>query len=38
MASSLLAAGVDRDEIISRLYQSGRENSVRLWGYMLYET
>lgn len=37
MASSLLAAGVDRDEIISRLYQSGRENSVRLWGYMLYE-
>lgn len=37
MASDLLAAGVDRDSIISSLYQSGTENRIRMWGYMLYE-
>ena len=37
MASALLAAGVDRDAVISQLYQSGTENRIRMWGYMLYE-
>ena len=37
MASALLAAGVDRDRILSALYQSGRETRTRMWGYMLYE-
>lgn len=37
MASRLLAAGVDRDDLLSRLYQSYGENRVRLIGYLLYE-
>ena len=37
MASQLLAAGVDRDEILSHIYQSYAENRVRLIGYLLYE-
>ena len=37
MASQLLAAGVDRDEILSHIYQSFAENRVRLIGYLLYE-
>lgn len=36
MASGLLAAGVDRDEILKNLYQSSRESRIRMWGYMLY--
>ena len=35
MASMLLAAGVDRDDIISRLYNNYGENRVRLFGEML---
>jgi bifunctional oligoribonuclease and PAP phosphatase NrnA len=37
MASQLLAAGVDRDEILSHIYQSFAENRVRLIGYLLSE-
>ncbi len=37
MASALLAAGVDRNGILSALYQSGRETRTRMWGYMLYK-
>lgn len=37
MASALLGVGVDRDAILSNLYQSGTEKRVRLWGYMLYQ-
>ena len=37
MASQLLAAGVDRDEILSHIYQSYAENRVRIIGYLLYE-
>ncbi len=37
MASHLLAAGVDRDEILSHIYQSYAENRVRIIGYLLYE-
>lgn len=37
MASQLLAAGVDRDDILSHVYQSFGENRVRLIGYLLYE-
>ena len=35
MASELLAAGVDRDRILSDLYNQYRENRVRLMGYLL---
>ena len=35
MASRLIAAGVDRDLIIERVYNSGREGKLRAWGYML---
>ena len=35
MASSLLAAGVDRDMVISELYNKYRENRVRAQGYFL---
>lgn len=35
MASRLIAAGVDRDAIISRLYQSAGENRLRLMGSVL---
>ena len=34
MASELIAAGVDRDALIGKIYQSYRENRVRLMGYM----
>ncbi|MBR4775198.1 MAG: DHH family phosphoesterase [Bacteroidales bacterium] len=37
MASELLAAGVDRDAILQQVYQSYRENRVRLMGYMQSE-
>lgn len=37
MASGLLAAGVDRDAILSDLYNRYRENRVRLMGYLQYE-
>lgn len=35
MASELMAAGVDRDRILSRLYNEYRENRVRFMGYLL---
>lgn len=37
MASSLLAAGVDRDAILIDLYNEYRENRMRLMGYLLHE-
>lgn len=35
MASELLAAGVDRDHIISELYNQYRENRIRIMGYAM---
>lgn len=35
MASELIAAGVDRDEIINRIYRHYRENRLRALGYVL---
>ena len=37
MASELLAAGVDRDALLQKIYWSYRENRVRLMGYMQNE-
>ena len=37
MASELIAAGVDRDALLQKLYNSYRENRVRLMGYMQSE-
>lgn len=37
MASSLLAAGVDRDAIIENLFNSCREERIRLMGKMLFK-
>jgi len=37
MASELLAAGVDRDAVLSDLYNRYRENRVRVMGYLQYE-
>ena len=37
MTSELLAAGVDRDAILQQVYQSYRENRVRMMGYMQSE-
>ena len=37
MASELIAAGVNRDALLEQLYNSCRENRVRLMGYMQYE-
>jgi len=37
MASELIAAGVNRDALLEQLYNSYRENRVRLMGYMQYE-
>ena len=37
MASELIAAGVDRDRILSDLYNNYRENRLRLMGYLLSE-
>ena len=37
MTSELLAAGVDRDALLVQIYQSYRENRVRLMGYMQSE-
>lgn len=34
MASELIAAGVDRDTLLQQLYNSYRENRVRLFGHM----
>lgn len=36
MASELVAAGVDRDAVLGKIYFSYRENRVRLMGYMQY--
>mgnify|MGYP002624160843 CR=1 FL=1 len=35
MASSLLAAGVDRDAIVNNIYRTYRENRIRLMGFLL---
>ena len=35
MASRLIAAGVDRDGIIERIYNSGREEKLRAWSHLL---
>ena len=37
MASALLDAGVDRDDILDHIYNSYRENRIRLMGYLLGE-
>ena len=37
MASELIAAGVDRDALLQQIYNSYRENRVRLMGYMQSE-
>ena len=37
MASELIAAGVDRDRILSDLYNQYRENRLRLMGFLLHE-
>lgn len=37
MASGLLEAGVDRDAVISNIYNSYRESRIRLMGYLLHE-
>lgn len=37
MASELLAAGVDRDAILTELYNNFRENRLRLMGFLLHE-
>lgn len=37
MASELIAAGVDRDALLQKIYNSYRENRVRLMGYMQSE-
>lgn len=37
MASGLLAAGVDRDAILGRLFNEYRENRLRMMGALLYE-
>ena len=34
MAAQLIAAGVDRDALLGKIYQSYRENRIRLMGYM----
>ena len=37
MASGLLAAGVDRDGILQKLFNEYRENRLRMMGWLLYE-
>jgi len=37
MASALLEAGVDRDAVIDKIYNCGRESRLRLIGKMLHE-
>ena len=37
MASELIAMGVDRDALLQKIYQSYRENRVRIMGYMQNE-
>lgn len=37
MVSGLLAAGVNRDQILQDLYNSYRENRLRMEGYLLHE-
>ena len=37
MAAELLAAGVDRDEVLAALYNRYRENRVRVMGYLQHE-
>ena len=34
MASELIAMGVDRDALVTQIYQSYRENRIRLFGHM----
>ena len=38
MAADLLAAGVDRDDVLAKLYNRYRETRVRVMGYLQYET
>ncbi len=37
MASELIASGVDRDALLQQLYNSYRENRIRIFGYMQLE-
>ena len=37
MAAELIAAGVDRDDVLAQLYNRYRENRVRVMGYLQYE-
>lgn len=37
MASALLDAGVDRDKVLSELFNRYRENRIRLMGYLLHK-
>ena len=37
MAADLIAAGVNREEILAKLYTRYRENRVRVMGYLQYE-
>ena len=37
MASELIAGGVDRDAVLTKIYQSYRENRIRIIGYMQYQ-
>ena len=37
MAAELLAAGVDREDVLAKLYSRYRENRVRVMGYLQYE-
>ena len=38
MAAELLAAGVDREDVLAKLYSRYRENRIRAMGYLQYET
>ena len=37
MAAALVDAGVDRDDVLAKLYNRYRENRVRVMGYLQYE-
>ena len=37
MAAELIAAGVDRDDVLAKLYNRYRENRVRVMGYLQHE-
>lgn len=38
MASQMLEAGVDRDAVIDEIYNRGRENRLRMMGYLLKDS